>query len=40
MGKCTYYLVKGDNYTIEGENVACPGAISEVGIKFGVYHAS
>ncbi|XP_046603352.1 hemocytin isoform X1 [Neodiprion virginianus] len=29
MGKCTYYLLKGDNYSIQGENVACPGALSE-----------
>ncbi|XP_011303247.1 hemocytin [Fopius arisanus] len=29
MGKCGYYLVKGDNYSIETENVACSGAISE-----------
>ncbi|XP_044006095.1 hemocytin [Aphidius gifuensis] len=29
MGKCSYYLVKGDNYSIEAENVACLGAISE-----------
>lgn len=28
MGKCSYYLVKSDNYTVEAENVACPGAIS------------
>jgi len=30
MGKCKYYLMKGDNYTIESENVPCSGAISEV----------
>ncbi|XP_069683352.1 hemocytin isoform X2 [Periplaneta americana] len=29
MGKCSYYLLKGDNYSIEAENVACAGAISE-----------
>ncbi|KAG8236359.1 hypothetical protein J437_LFUL016579, partial [Ladona fulva] len=29
MGKCSYYLVKGDNYSIEAENVACAGSISE-----------
>ncbi|XP_063975011.1 hemocytin [Diachasmimorpha longicaudata] len=29
MGKCGYYLVKGDNYSIDTENVACSGAISE-----------
>jgi hypothetical protein len=29
MGKCSYYLMKGDNYSIEAENVACAGAISE-----------
>lgn len=30
MGQCNYYLLKGDNYSIETENVACAGAISEV----------
>ena len=30
MGQCSYYLMKGDNYSIEGENEACSGAISEV----------
>ncbi|XP_053978189.1 hemocytin [Hylaeus volcanicus] len=29
MGKCKYYLMKGDDYSIEGENVPCSGAISE-----------
>ncbi|XP_068082174.1 hemocytin [Anabrus simplex] len=29
MGKCSYYLVKGTNYSIETENVPCLGAISE-----------
>ncbi|KDR23192.1 Hemocytin, partial [Zootermopsis nevadensis] len=29
MGKCSYHLMKGDNYSIEAENVACAGAISE-----------
>lgn len=29
MGKCSYYLLKSNNYSIEAENVACPGAISE-----------
>ncbi|KAL6266408.1 hypothetical protein P5V15_003260 [Pogonomyrmex californicus] len=29
MGKCKYYLIKGEDYAIESENVACPGAISE-----------
>ncbi|XP_012135564.1 hemolectin [Megachile rotundata] len=29
MGKCKYYLMKGDNYSIESENVPCSGAISE-----------
>nr|CAD7397465.1 unnamed protein product [Timema cristinae] len=29
MGKCSYYLLKGDNYSIETENIACAGAISE-----------
>lgn len=28
MGKCSYYLVKNDNYSVEAENVACPGSIS------------
>lgn len=30
MGQCSYYLVKGDNFSIEAENIACTGAISEV----------
>lgn len=30
MGKCKYYLMKGENYMIESENVPCSGAISEV----------
>jgi hypothetical protein len=30
MGKCSYYLMKGDNYSIEAENVPCSGAISQV----------
>ncbi|XP_044578140.1 hemocytin isoform X1 [Cotesia glomerata] len=29
MGQCNYYLLKGDNYSIETENIACAGAISE-----------
>ncbi|XP_063233046.1 hemocytin isoform X2 [Bacillus rossius redtenbacheri] len=29
MGKCSYYLVKGSNYSVEAENVACAGSISE-----------
>ncbi|XP_046389468.1 hemocytin isoform X2 [Ischnura elegans] len=29
MGKCSYHLVKGDNFSIEAENVACAGSISE-----------
>lgn len=33
MGKCNYYLVKGDNYSIEAENVGCSGAISEVRLN-------
>lgn len=32
MGKCSYYLVKGGDFSIEAENVACAGAISEVSI--------
>lgn len=31
MGKCSYYLMKGSDYNIEAENVACPGSISQVG---------
>ena len=34
MGKCSYYLVKGNNYSIEAENAACSSAISEVGEVF------
>lgn len=30
MGQCSYYLVKNNNFTIEAENVACAGAISQV----------
>lgn len=29
MGKCSYYLLKQDNFSIEAENVACSGQISE-----------
>ncbi|KAL7040824.1 hypothetical protein ACKWTF_000531 [Chironomus riparius] len=29
MGKCSYYLMKTDELTVEAENVACSGAISE-----------
>lgn len=29
MGKCSYYLLKRENFSIEAENVACPGSISE-----------
>ncbi|XP_030749920.1 hemocytin [Sitophilus oryzae] len=29
MGQCSYYLMKTDNFSIEAENVACAGAISE-----------
>ncbi|XP_076276507.1 hemolectin isoform X2 [Lasioglossum baleicum] len=29
MGKCKYYLMKGEDYSIEGENVPCSGAITE-----------
>lgn len=28
MGKCSYYLLKRDNFSVEAENVACPGSIS------------
>lgn len=34
MGKCSYYLLKADNFSIEAENVACPGSISEA-MNFG-----
>lgn len=34
MGKCSYYLLKMDNFTVEAENVACPGSISEA-MNFG-----
>ncbi|XP_016844891.1 hemocytin [Nasonia vitripennis] len=30
MGKCSYYLVKADNYSVEAENAACTSAISEM----------
>lgn len=30
MGKCSYYLMKGSNYSVEAENVPCSGAVSEV----------
>ncbi|KAG8240684.1 hypothetical protein J6590_104214 [Homalodisca vitripennis] len=29
MGKCSYYLLHTDNYTVEAENVACDGRISQ-----------
>ncbi|XP_050302983.1 hemocytin [Anthonomus grandis grandis] len=29
MGQCTYYLVKADDFSIEAENVACAGSISQ-----------
>ncbi|XP_037900754.1 hemocytin [Glossina fuscipes] len=29
MGKCTYYMLKTSNISVETENVACSGAISE-----------
>ncbi|XP_056642321.1 hemocytin [Diorhabda sublineata] len=29
MGKCSYYLVKTNNFSIEAENTPCAGAISE-----------
>ncbi|XP_070162344.1 hemocytin isoform X2 [Polyergus mexicanus] len=35
MGKCKYYLMKGENYSIESENIPCSGAISEnLGFTF------
>lgn len=30
MGHCTYTMLKTDNLTIDVENVACSGAITEV----------
>ena len=39
MGKCSYFLVKGDNYSISAENVACSGAISEV-LAPAIFHSS
>ena len=30
MGNCTYYLVKGDNYSVEAENGACSSIMAEV----------
>lgn len=29
MGKCSYYLMKAEGMSVEAENVACSGAISE-----------
>lgn len=29
MGQCSYYLVKNNNFSIEAENVACAGSISQ-----------
>lgn len=29
MGKCSYHLMKTENISIEAENVACPGSISQ-----------
>lgn len=29
MGKCSYYLMKTLNISIESENIVCPGSISE-----------
>ncbi|GLH02043.1 Hemocytin [Gryllus bimaculatus] len=37
MGKCSYYLVKGENYSIEAENVECSGALSKDIIAVGSY---
>jgi hypothetical protein len=31
MGKCSYYLVRGADYSIVAENTPCAGAVSEVG---------
>lgn len=36
MGKCSYYLLKSDNYSVEAENIACEGRISEVR-RYSVY---
>jgi von Willebrand factor len=30
MGKCSYYLLKTDDLSVEAENVPCHGTISEV----------
>lgn len=32
MGQCSYYLVVGDNYTVEAENSECSDAVAEVFI--------
>lgn len=34
MGQCSYYLVKNENFSIEAENVACAGSISQVSCVF------
>lgn len=33
MGHCTYTLLKTKNITIDAENVACSGAITEVCVS-------
>lgn len=34
MGQCSYYLLETAGFSVETENVACPGAISEVYYEF------
>ena len=34
MGKCSYFLVRGDNFSVQAENVPCAGAVSEVSVFF------
>ncbi|KAG7174163.1 Mucin-5AC-like 1 [Homarus americanus] len=34
MGKCSYYLVQGQDFSIEAENTPCAGAVSEVSTLF------
>lgn len=36
MGHCSYYLVKSENYSIEAENIPCPGVITNVVNPFQV----
>jgi integrin beta 3 len=34
MGKCSYYLVKAEDFSIQSESVACSGTISKVMMHF------